>query len=153
MIFAYLIGLAVIAGVWFFHFQSARKAAGSAAWPTAEGTVQASSVRENLETDSEGDSERAFYPNVQYAYSVGGQSYTSDRIAFGGKPRFAKAADAQAVCDRYRQDARVAVRYNPAKPEECVLETKKPSLVTPIIFTVVVAIFTLIAGAFLAPAA
>ena len=152
MMLAYVIGLLVIGAVWFFHFQSGRKAAGSAAWPTAEGTVQASSVRENLETDSEGDSERAFYPNVQYAWSVGGQSYTSDRIAFGGKSRFTRAADAQTVCDRYPQGSRVAVRYNPDRPEESVLESKKPSLMTPIVFTVVVAIFTLIAGAFLAPA-
>ena len=69
MMLAYVIGLLVIGAVWFFHFQSARKAAGSAAWPTAEGLVRASSVRENLETDAEGDSERAFYPNVQYAWS------------------------------------------------------------------------------------
>lgn len=151
MMFVYLAGLAVVAGVWFVHFRSAKKAANSAGWPTVQGTVQASSVRENLETDSEGDNERAFYPNVHYSYSVGGQSYTGDRIVFGGKSRFTRDTDAQAVCDRYPQGSPVAVRYNPAKPDEAVLESKKPSLVTPIIFSVVVGIFTLIAGAFLAP--
>lgn len=151
MMLLYLVGLAVIAGVWFFHFRSARKAASSANWPTAQGTIQASSVRENLETDSEGDNERAFYPNVHYAWSAGGQSYTGDRIVFGGKSRFTRESDAKAVCDRYPQGSQVAVRYNPANPQEAVLESKKPSLGTPIIFSVVVAIFTLIAAAFLAP--
>ena len=150
MMLVYLVGLAVIAGVWFFHFQSAKKAANSASWPTAQGTVQASSVRENLETDSEGDNERAYYPNVHYAYSVAGESFTGDRIVFGGKSRFTRETDAQAVCARYPQGGSVAVRYNPAKPDEAVLESKKPSLTTPMVFSVVVAIFTLIAGAFLA---
>lgn len=146
-----LIGLAVIAGVWFFHFRSANKAAASAGWPTAQGTVQASTVQDKLETDSEGDNERAYYPNVHYSWTANGQSRTSDRIAFGGKPRFTRAADAQAVCDRYPQGAAVTVRYNPAKPDEAVLESKKPGLWTPILFTVVVLIFTIIAAAFVAP--
>lgn len=148
----YLVGVAVIAAVWFFHFRTVRKASMAAGWPTAPATIQASSVRENIETDAEGDTETAYYPNVHYSYAVDGQTYTGDRIEFGGKPRFARLSAAEAVCDRYPHGATVPVRYNPDQPGESVLESKAPSLATPGVFTVVVVLFTLIGGAFVAPA-
>lgn len=141
---AYLAGLGLIALIWFFHIRTVKKAEAAAAWPTASGVIETSSVRESLEKDSEGDAERAWYPEVAYAWTVNGQGYTGRRIAFGEAPRFAREAAARAVCARYRPGASVPVRYDPANPAEAVLETRKPSPVKAVIFTVVVLLFTVI---------
>lgn len=142
----YLVGLAIVALIWFLHLRTAKKAEAAAAWPTATGTVESSAVSEREEQDSEGDSETAYYPEVAYAWTVNGQRYTGRRIQFGETPRFARQTAAQAVCDRYRPGASVPVRYDPANPAEAVLETKKPSAFKAIVFTVVVLILTFVIG-------
>ena len=142
----YLVGLAIVALIWFLHLRTAKKAEAAAAWPTATGTVESSVVTEREEQDADGDADLAWYPEVAYAWTVGGQSYTGRRIQFGETPRFARQAAAQAVCDRYRPGASVTVRYDPADPAEAVLETKKPSPFKAILFTVVVLILTVVIG-------
>lgn len=142
----YLVGLAIVALIWFLHIRTARKAEAAASWPTVTGAIESSAVREKVETDSEGDSETAWYPEVAYAWTVNGQRHTGRRIQFGETPRFAREAAAQAVCDRYRAGASVPVRYNPADPSEAVLETRKPSPFKAIVFTVVVLILTAVFG-------
>lgn len=142
----YLVGLAVVALIWFLHLRTARKAEAAASWPTATGTVVSSAVREKVETDSEGDSETAYYPEVSYAWTVNGQRHTGRRIQFGETPRFLRETAAQAVCDRYRAGASIPVRYDPANPAEAVLETRKPGPAKAIVFTVVTLVLTVIAG-------
>ena len=142
----YLVGLAIVSLIWFLHLRTARKAEAAAAWPSVTGTVQSSAVSDKVETDSEGDSETAWYPEVAYAWTVNGQNYTGRRIQFGETPRFTREAAARAVCDRYRAGASVPVRYDPANPAEAVLETKKPSPFKAVLFTVVVLVLTVIIG-------
>lgn len=142
----YLVGLAIVALIWFLHLRTAKKAETAAAWPTATGMVESSAVSEREEQDSEGDSETAYYPEVAYAWTVNGQRYTGRRIQFGETPRFARQTAAQTVCDRYRPGASVPVRYDPANPAEAVLETKKPSPFKAVVFTVVVLILTVVIG-------
>ncbi|HEY0053535.1 MAG TPA: DUF3592 domain-containing protein [Caulobacteraceae bacterium] len=142
----FLLGAAIVAAIWFFHLRAAKKASSSAGWPTAPGTIQASVVRENVETDADNNAETIFYSEVAYTYEVAGKVYTSTRIGYGASIRFQEAAPARAVCDRYPQGAAVQVRYDPANPAESVLESKKPSARTAIIFTVVVVVLTLIVG-------
>jgi hypothetical protein len=142
----YLVGLAIAALIWLLHIRTAKKAEAAASWPTVAGTVESSAVREKTETDADGDSETAWYPEVAYAWTVKGQRYTGRRIQFGETPRFLRESAAQAVCDRYRAGASVPVRYDPSNPAEAVLETKKPSPFKAIFFTVVVLILTVIIG-------
>lgn len=144
------VGLAIVAAIWFFHLRTARKAEAAGTWPSAPGVVQTSAVREKVESDSEGDSETAYYPEVGYRWTVQGQDYAGRRIAFGEAPRFAREAAAQAICARYPVGAAVSVRYNPDQPGEAVLESRKPSPFKAIVFTAVILIMTVAAGLALA---
>ena len=58
-------------------------------------------------------------------YSVGGREYKSQRLRFGNY-RSASRKKAEAMLVPYPAGATAPVRYNPERPEECVLETRKP---------------------------
>ena len=55
-----------------------------------------------------------------------GRELQGKRIGFGRASHYSQAA-AEADLAPYPVGATPPVRYNPAKPEECVLETSRPS--------------------------
>ncbi len=100
-----------------------RKAEESVRWPTTEGRVISSSVREHRDVDDETRQVRRSYePVVEYEYSVGGTPLSGRKLSFGATSFGRKTA--HEVVDRYPSGATVLVHYNPAKPGEAVLETK-----------------------------
>jgi hypothetical protein len=121
-----IVGLAFIlfGSVFFFGFRSAhrrarKKANASAAWPSTLANVIFSHVEEMRTT--EGSSYR---PVVVYRYSAAGSEYEGQRIRFGNL--YGSERSARAVSDRYPRGSQHAVRYNPEKPEDAVLETTMP---------------------------
>jgi hypothetical protein len=96
-----------------------RRADLSQAWPMVLGRVVAAGVR--LSTDSDGGA--SYYPEIQYAYDVGGQTYQNNRLMFGGAVGGGRAA-AQRHVDRYPAGAVVQVYYNPASPHDSTLERR-----------------------------
>ncbi|HEX8444385.1 MAG TPA: DUF3592 domain-containing protein [Allosphingosinicella sp.] len=121
-----IVGLAfmLLGSVFFFAFRSAhrrarKKANASAAWPSTLANVISSQVEEMRTT--EGSSYR---PVVVYRYSAAGSEYEGQRIRFGNL--YGSERSARAVADRYPSGSEQAVRYNPEKPEDAVLETKLP---------------------------
>ncbi len=120
-----LLGLIWVAGFGYAHFRAVGKAKAAETWPTAMGRVISSEVVEEESTDREGGTSTWYNPVVAYAYSAGGRELTSRRLRFGNY-RFASRKKAEAALLPYPVGASPAVRYNPEKPEECVLETKKP---------------------------
>jgi len=96
-------------------------AAASRKWPTVEGRVLSSGIKE-----SQG---AGWFKNIpesefklEYSYTIDGQSYTGSRIYFGyGPERERERADDLAA--DYPAGKNVVVHYQPAQPAECALET------------------------------
>ena len=120
-----LLGILWVAGFGYAHFRAVGKAKAAEAWPTAAGRVVSSEVVEEESTDREGGTSTWYNPVVTYAYSVGGRELTSRRLRFGNY-RSASRRKAEAALAPYPVGASPMVRYNPADPQECVLETRKP---------------------------
>jgi hypothetical protein len=83
-------------------------------WPTAGGRVVYSSVARGC---GKGGS---YYPVVRYSYTVGGTSYTSRRIAFGGAGCGSRSS-AQETSNEYPVGTPVTVYYDPASAGESAL--------------------------------
>lgn len=120
-----LLGLLWTGGFAYAHFRAAGKARAAETWPTAMGKVHGCEVVEEQSRDRHGHSSTWYNPTVSYAYGVAGREFQSRRLRFGNY-RSASRKKAEAALAPYPAGATVAVRYNPDKPEECVLETKRP---------------------------
>jgi hypothetical protein len=105
--------------------RAVRKATSAQAWPTATGRVVSCEVIEEESTDREGGTSTWYNPVVTYAYTAGGRELTGQRLRFGNY-RSASRKKAEAALAPYAVGSTPAVRYNPEKPEECVLETTRP---------------------------
>ena len=124
------VGLIVVGLLWtgafaFAHFRAVGKARAAESWPTAIGRVLSCDVVEEESRDNEGGTTTWYNPVVRYSYSVGGRELQSSRLRFGNY-RSATRKKAEAALAPYPAGGAANVRYNPEKPEECVLETKKP---------------------------
>jgi hypothetical protein len=108
----------ILLGLIFF---TQRKVAQASTWSATLGTVTFSTV----ERRSSGDG-YSYYPVVNYAYQVMGQSYQGNRImpgpAVGG-------SGARKVVASYPAGAQVMVYYDPNKPSEAVLERSLPGYI------------------------
>ncbi|HEU0134413.1 MAG TPA: DUF3592 domain-containing protein [Allosphingosinicella sp.] len=120
-----VLGILWVAGFGYAHFRAVGRAKASETWPTATGRVISSEVVEEESSDREGGTTTWYNPVVTYAYTAGGRELTGRRIRFGNY-RFSTRAKAEAALAAYATGSSPPVRYDPEKPEECVLETKKP---------------------------
>lgn len=85
-------------------------------WPQVQGTVKASSV------DTQRTKRSAlFVPRVRYDYAVGGQSFSSEVLAFTNVAS-GDSSEAHDVVRRYPVGASVAVHYSPDEPQLACLE-------------------------------
>jgi hypothetical protein len=114
-------GLAVLAIV----ASSLREAAAMKRWPVSEGRVLSAKVEEYRQSVGRGvGGPRARL--TLYEYEVTGKRFQGSRVAQSpgldrGVPEFA-----QKVVERYPSGSTVAVRYNPNRPDESVLEPRVP---------------------------
>ena len=107
----FAVGIAIFS----FGYVSLQKAKAAEHWPTTPGEVVASDFVED--SDSDGTTYRA---KVSYTYSVNGQEFTSERIAFG----YSGSSGHGYHYDIHKElpvGTRLAVRYNPDKPEMAAL--------------------------------
>src|SRR4051794_17797768 len=123
-------GLILIGVVWaaafaWAHFRAVNKAKAAETWPTAMGRIVGCEIVVEESSDREGGTTTWYNPVVTYAYTVGGRDLEGRRLRFGNY-RSASRRKAEACVAPYGVGSPTAVRYNPEKPEECVLETKKP---------------------------
>ncbi len=88
-------------------------------WPSVEGRVREASLEgERLE-----ESERTLATEVRYTYEVGTRLYTGRRVNFGDELKLASRFRRSATAlSRLIQGNRVNVRYNPANPDDAVLD-------------------------------
>jgi Protein of unknown function (DUF3592) len=120
-------GLAVLVIV----VSSLREAAAMKRWPVAEGRVLSAKVEEYRTSVGRGaggprDRMTLYRPVLLYDYEVMGKRFRGSRVAQSpgldrGVPEFAEK-----VVERYPIGSAVAVRYNPKRPDESVLEPRVP---------------------------
>ncbi len=113
-------------GVWLIvsSRKQRQQVAASQNWPTTVAQITLAEVRESSQTDSEGDIQRYYYPQVKYTYQVGGIMYQGDKLTFGAKRGYASLKKANEEIARYPLGTQVQVYYNPEKPQEAVLEQR-----------------------------
>lgn len=111
---------------------SLREAAAMKRWPVAQGRVLSAKVEEYRTSASRGaggarDRMTLYRAALVYEYEVAGKRFRGTRVAQSpgmdrGVPEFAAK-----VVDRYPNGSAVAVRYNPKRPNESVLEPRVPA--------------------------
>jgi hypothetical protein len=89
----------------------------SRSWPTVPGTVEACDV-ETRETRYN----TLYAVTARYVYEVAGRSYVGEGIGFR-TPLISDKALADRMASKYAPGTKVTVHYDPADPENAVLET------------------------------
>jgi hypothetical protein len=112
----------VIAGVIVYKMREVRRAA---SWPSAQGRIVRSRTRSVHRQRSGEATKVANLPDIEYAFSVGGVEYRGHRIGIGEIA--ADSPEAQGVLERYKVGRTGPVFYNPANPQEAVLERGAPA--------------------------
>jgi hypothetical protein len=121
-----LIGLAAIAGgilMFYLRRRSAALQAASVNWPTVEGRVSDA----KLHSFRDNDKNLNYMARVWHSYEVSGQSYTVEKISWGGQPYGRVATQANEILARYPVGTPVKVYYNPQKPKQSVLDPHNQS--------------------------
>jgi hypothetical protein len=103
-------------------YKTRKQADASQGWPATQGQVTEAHVSRSSRTDSDGDTQYSYSPNVSYTYQVGGNTYHGDKITFGFQQSFSSEAKAQTALQRFPVGGNVTVYYNSANPDEAVLE-------------------------------
>ena len=120
-------GLAILAIV----VSSLREAATMKRWPVAQGRVLSAKVEEYRESVSRGtggprDRMTLYRPVLLYEYEVAGKRFRGGRIAQSPGLNRVVPEFAEKVVQCYPGGSAVAVRYNPKRPDESVLEPRVP---------------------------
>ena len=142
-----LFGILWVLGFGYAHYRAAGKAKASETWPTAAGKMVACQVVVEESEDREGGATTWYNPVVNYSYSVAGRELQGSRLRFGNV-RSSSQKKAEAALAAYPAGGTISVRYNPEKPEECVLESRKPGPTYLLMAAIGIFIFAL--GAYLA---
>jgi hypothetical protein len=111
-------GVVSLAGAFYFLFVrigECRSAEASRKWPGSPGEITASSVRKF------GLWRPVFVPIVTYAFKANGHDQAGKRIAYRVIASRAEP-EAAAFALRYPLGAKVTVTYDPANPQDSVLE-------------------------------
>jgi hypothetical protein len=108
----------VIAAAAVFKLAEVKRAS---SWKKASGRV----VRSELVTQTRQDKE-VRVPRIEYEYAVGFHKFVGKRVNFAQVIAGAQAKEARA---RYPVGTAVQVHYNPAKPDESVIERELPPFV------------------------
>ncbi len=97
----------------------------AAHWPQAAGRIVKSDVVASHQRRIDKETEVINLPAIEYEFSANGQKYTGRRISVGED---SGGANTEATLARYPVGSAVTVYYDPADPENCVLERSLPGL-------------------------
>jgi hypothetical protein len=95
----------------------------AAHWPQAAGRIVKSDIVASHERRIDRETEVINLPAIEYEFSADGRKYTGIRISVGED---SGGASIEATLARYAVGAAVTVYYDPADPENCVLERDLP---------------------------
>jgi hypothetical protein len=109
-----LVGLLLLGFYWYER----RKALASRSWPTATAEITSSQIIGTRRRKG-----GAMYrPSISYRYDVGGRTLTGTRIQWGGQVSSSSESWARGIVERFPQGALVQVHYDPANPDNAVLD-------------------------------
>jgi hypothetical protein len=111
---------AIVAGMAFLMWRAYLDRQASPTWPSVTGHITDSRVVAQNETNDGASFTREWRIDLNYRYTVGGQTYQGQRIR-AMLPRFSTEAEALAVQQRFPAGAQVPVFYDPAKPGSSLL--------------------------------
>lgn len=113
---------ASIAGMIVYRMSEVRRAS---RWPSAPGRIIGCRTRKVDTKLSGGAPSVGNVPDITYIYTVGGVEHRGKRISIGEiKP---DSPEVEAALERYQIGRTGPVFYNPAKPDEAVLERDPPA--------------------------
>lgn len=107
----YLIGFGVLG----YGLYSAWRSTQAAAWPTTPGTITSLELKESFDADGS-----SYGVRVQYAYTLDGEAYEGNRVAFGYADDDRRGYHAE-LHRRMKEAKVVNVRYDPANPARSCL--------------------------------
>jgi hypothetical protein len=116
-IIAAIICFGVGGGIYFFMGDSFKQAYASMSWPTVQGQVVSSELREHR--DSDGDI--MYNADVRYAYRVDNQNYENTMITMMDGSTSVRAS-VQNTVYKYKAGTTVTIYYDPANPAFALLE-------------------------------
>jgi hypothetical protein len=105
-------------GVYGYLVGPARSSA-ARRWPVAQGQVISSQLRSLNDEGGTKPTSGSPWPEVRYNFPVNGQQFAGNRLRFGVQPT---GAEAHAVVARYAAGGPISIHYNPANPNENVIE-------------------------------
>jgi hypothetical protein len=138
-----LVGLAAAFFTGRGHVRARASIEAAKRWPAAPGTVIASQVDRRC-----GSSGRnAYYvPTIQYSYVVNGRERQGARLRFGATNMRSRSG-AEAALAPYPAGADIQVRYDPADPDQAVLEPDRMS--SYLLIVAILSAVVLLIGAFI----
>ena len=104
-----------------FGIRNRKKAQESTGWPSVDGVITKTWTNESRDTDEDGFTSYSYTPKWQYQYQLGGQTYSSEQVTFGGEKSYSNRKKAEQELIKYPQNGRVRVYYNPQDPADSVL--------------------------------
>ncbi len=118
----YLLISAVGLYVLFNVLRSRRQASASQNWVGVQGRIVESRLEKRSSTamDISDRDQTSYIPIIRYTYSVMGQEYSADRVAFGVQNT--NQGPARELVERYPVEKSVMVYYDPNHPDQAVLE-------------------------------
>ena len=96
-----------------------QRASESESWPMVKGEVIRTDIVRERARNGGGSTYQA---KVEYQYAIEGVTHYGSRVSFAGNVNTSNRGAAMKITDQYRKGTEVAVYYDPADPEESVLE-------------------------------
>lgn len=120
-------GCVIVLGVVYIVMAilSRRNTQGAGFWPKTEGKVLRAFVYKH-ERRTPAETSVTYTPVVEYAYTVDGVAFTSQRRDFSPADSFEDKVRAQEVVDEFETGREVTVRYNSNFPQQAALRVLKP---------------------------
>lgn len=118
-------GIILGAPLFFWGLSQFRKSRAAASWPAVPGWILQSTVSSELSRgDQDNPDSWTHYPSVLYQYQLGPQVYQGNQISIV-KRGYQHPHQAQAVIAAFPAGTPRNVYYNPARPQESILEAGK----------------------------
>jgi hypothetical protein len=90
-------------------------------YETTEATVLSSEVEEDVRNDPDGGTERRYYPDVTYEYTVDGETYENSNVMPGPGRSSSGQNRAQNIVENHPEGETVTVHYDPENPSNSFL--------------------------------
>jgi hypothetical protein len=108
----------------YVGLRSRRRAGSSGHWIQAQGRVLHADVQMRRSSNGRGGINTFYYPVVVYEYVANGYRYQNNRMNFGSPMGYGSPTIAQEIVGRYHPGNIIDVYFDPANPQDSVLERR-----------------------------